>query len=339
MMLVDSHCHLDFPDFAPDLDGVVARAEAGGIGRMVTISTRVRRHDALLAIAERFPSVFCSVGTHPHHAAEERDVTLAELRRPRRAAEGGRDRRGGARLFLRPQPARRAGARVPHPHRRGARERPAARHPHPRRRRRHGPHSRGGNRQGELRRRAALLHRAAAILPSARSRSGTTSPSPAFSPTRNPMSCARSQRRCRPTASWSKPTRPISPPTPAAASATSPLSWPRRPGCWPTRAAPRSRRSPARPPRIFSGSSPRRRGRTQRQRHEETITGAQAFRRQGSARSGFAATFHVLRVPLPWSFAPLPPSLAGEGQGGGGCPAWLAALRVRVTGRGVWKLA
>ncbi|MGZ8299781.1 MAG: TatD family hydrolase [Rhodoplanes sp.] len=78
-MLVDSHCHLDFPDFATDLDGVVARAEAGGIGRMVTISTRVRRHDALTAIADRFPPVFCSVGTHPHHAEEERDVTLAEL--------------------------------------------------------------------------------------------------------------------------------------------------------------------------------------------------------------------------------------------------------------------
>jgi len=80
MMLVDSHCHLDFPDLAGDLDAVVARAEAAGIGRMVTISTRVRRHDALLAIAERFAAVYCSVGTHPHHAAEERDVTLAELR-------------------------------------------------------------------------------------------------------------------------------------------------------------------------------------------------------------------------------------------------------------------
>jgi TatD DNase family protein len=79
MMLVDSHCHLDFPDLAGDLDAVVARAEAVGIGRMVTISTRVRRHDALLAIAERFPSVYCSVGTHPHHASEERDVALAEL--------------------------------------------------------------------------------------------------------------------------------------------------------------------------------------------------------------------------------------------------------------------
>ena len=71
VMLVDSHCHLDFPDFADDLDGIVARAETAGIGRIVTISTRVRRLGGLLAIAERFPNVYCSVGTHPHHADEE----------------------------------------------------------------------------------------------------------------------------------------------------------------------------------------------------------------------------------------------------------------------------
>lgn len=78
-MLVDSHCHLDFPDFALDLDDVVARAKENGIGRIVTISTRVRRQNDLLAIAERFRDVFCSVGTHPHHAAEETDITTAEL--------------------------------------------------------------------------------------------------------------------------------------------------------------------------------------------------------------------------------------------------------------------
>jgi TatD DNase family protein len=78
-MLVDSHCHLDFPDFADDLDGVVARARAADIGRIVTISTRVARHAGLLAIAERFPDVFCSVGTHPHNAHEERDVGTADL--------------------------------------------------------------------------------------------------------------------------------------------------------------------------------------------------------------------------------------------------------------------
>src|SRR5271155_1095046 len=78
-MLVDSHCHLDFPDFADELDAVVARARAAGIRRMVTISTRVRRHNELLAIADRFADVYCSVGTHPHYAHEELDVTAADL--------------------------------------------------------------------------------------------------------------------------------------------------------------------------------------------------------------------------------------------------------------------
>ncbi len=78
-MLIDTHCHLDFPDFAEDLDGLVARARAAGIGRMVTISTRVRRFPAYAAIAERFADVWCTVGTHPHQAGEETDVTADEL--------------------------------------------------------------------------------------------------------------------------------------------------------------------------------------------------------------------------------------------------------------------
>jgi len=78
-MLVDSHCHLDFPDFAPDLDAIVARAEAAGVGRIVTISTRVRKLDGLLAITDRFPNVYCSVGTHPHQADEEDGITPDEL--------------------------------------------------------------------------------------------------------------------------------------------------------------------------------------------------------------------------------------------------------------------
>ena len=78
-MLVDSHCHLDFPDFAEDLDAIVARAEAAGIGRIVTISTRVKRLGGLHAIAERFPNVYCSVGTHPHHADEEDGISASEL--------------------------------------------------------------------------------------------------------------------------------------------------------------------------------------------------------------------------------------------------------------------
>jgi TatD DNase family protein len=78
-MLVDSHCHLDFPEFANELDQVVERARAAGVGRMVTISTRVRKFANLRAIAERYADVFCSIGTHPHNAAVEADVTLADL--------------------------------------------------------------------------------------------------------------------------------------------------------------------------------------------------------------------------------------------------------------------
>ncbi len=78
-MLVDSHCHLDFPDFEAEREQVLARAASAGIGRMVTISTRVKRFAGVLAIAEAHPEVFCSVGTHPHNAAEELDVTAEEL--------------------------------------------------------------------------------------------------------------------------------------------------------------------------------------------------------------------------------------------------------------------
>jgi TatD DNase family protein len=91
-MLIDSHCHLDFPDFEGEVDAVVARAEAAGVRRMVTISTRVKRHGELLAIAERFPDVYCSVGTHPHSAHEEPDITaddlIARARHPKVVAIG-----------------------------------------------------------------------------------------------------------------------------------------------------------------------------------------------------------------------------------------------------------
>lgn len=78
-MLIDHHCHLDFPDFAADLDGVVARARAAGVARMVTISTRIRKFPQVLAIAEKYADVYCSVGTHPHNAHEELDIPLDEI--------------------------------------------------------------------------------------------------------------------------------------------------------------------------------------------------------------------------------------------------------------------
>ncbi|MBL4875374.1 MAG: TatD family hydrolase [Cohaesibacteraceae bacterium] len=78
-MIIDSHCHLDFPDFEQELDDIILRAEKAGVGRMVTISTRVKQFDRIRAVAERFDNVYCSVGTHPHQAAEEPDVTVEEL--------------------------------------------------------------------------------------------------------------------------------------------------------------------------------------------------------------------------------------------------------------------
>lgn len=78
-MLVDHHCHLDFPEFASDLAGVVARAKTAGVGTMVTISTRIRKFDQIRAVAEQFPDVYCSVGTHPHNADEERGIPTSEI--------------------------------------------------------------------------------------------------------------------------------------------------------------------------------------------------------------------------------------------------------------------
>lgn len=78
-MLIDTHCHLDFADFEAERDDIIARAEDAGVSQMVTISTRVRKLDALLAITEKYPNVFCSVGTHPNNANEELDVTSADL--------------------------------------------------------------------------------------------------------------------------------------------------------------------------------------------------------------------------------------------------------------------
>jgi len=78
-MLVDHHCHLDFPDFADELEAVLQRARAAGVGAIVSISTRVKRFANLIAIAEANGNVFCSVGTHPHYAHEELDIPLDEL--------------------------------------------------------------------------------------------------------------------------------------------------------------------------------------------------------------------------------------------------------------------
>ena len=86
-MLVDSHCHLEFPDFAPERDAVIARARAAGVGTMLTIGTTLRKFPDVLAVAEAYPDVWASVGVHPHEAEGEPvpdpAVLVAHARHPK----------------------------------------------------------------------------------------------------------------------------------------------------------------------------------------------------------------------------------------------------------------
>ena len=78
-MLIDSHCHLDFPEFAPELDAVVARARDAGVGVCLTIGTTLKGFSRVREIAEHFPDVYCSVGIHPHEAEGEPVADAARL--------------------------------------------------------------------------------------------------------------------------------------------------------------------------------------------------------------------------------------------------------------------
>jgi TatD DNase family protein len=78
-MLVDSHCHLDFADFAEERDAVVARAHAAGVGTMLAIGTRLDQFPGVRAIAEAYPDIWCSVGAHPHEAADHAALNEADL--------------------------------------------------------------------------------------------------------------------------------------------------------------------------------------------------------------------------------------------------------------------
>ena len=80
MILVDSHCHLDYyKEEDGELDAVVARARAAGVATMVTIGTRISEFERVRRIAERYDDVYCTVGIHPHEAASEPKVDVADL--------------------------------------------------------------------------------------------------------------------------------------------------------------------------------------------------------------------------------------------------------------------
>jgi TatD DNase family protein len=78
-MFVDSHCHLDYPEFSDDLDGIVSRADEAGVKHMLSICTHVTKFDQVLAVARRYNNIFCTVGIHPHNAEEEPEVSPEDL--------------------------------------------------------------------------------------------------------------------------------------------------------------------------------------------------------------------------------------------------------------------
>jgi len=78
-MLVDSHCHLDVPDFAAERDAVIGRARAAGVETMLTICTRLDQFDGVRKIAEAYDRIWCSVGAHPHEAADHAPLLTDQL--------------------------------------------------------------------------------------------------------------------------------------------------------------------------------------------------------------------------------------------------------------------
>ncbi len=197
---------------------------AAGVGIMVTISTRIRRLPELLALCEPFPNVFCSVGTHPHHADTELDVPVEEIVRlsqhPKVVAigEAGLDyyyqkssKEGQAEGFRRHIEAARITGLPLEIHTRDA-DNDTIRI------------SRTSTQRAPSRR-SCTATLAAQNSPAAPSRSASPCHSPASSPSRSRKPCARSQPRCRSTGCWSKPTRPTSRPSPIAARPTSRPTW------------------------------------------------------------------------------------------------------------------
>jgi TatD DNase family protein len=79
MMLVDSHCHLNFPDFKNDLETVIKNAHANNVGVMQTICTEVEEFDEVCAIAEKHDNIYCSVGVHPNESGVKKKADLEFL--------------------------------------------------------------------------------------------------------------------------------------------------------------------------------------------------------------------------------------------------------------------
>ena len=257
-MLVDSHCHLDFPDFAERARRrrrPGPRPPASADGHHLDPGPPVRRRAGdRRALSRMCAARSARIRTTPH---EELDVTADDLVALAAHPKVVGDRRGGARLPLRQSPARRAGAGLSPAHRGGARA-PACRSSSTPATPMTTSRRSCGRRRGRgpsppsctASRRAARLARSGVELGLYVSFSGILT-------FKNSQELRASPPKCRPTGCWSKPTRPISRRCRIAASATSRPMSSRRRECWPRFAASRSRRSPRRRRRISSASSPR----------------------------------------------------------------------------------
>ena len=80
MELIDTHAHLDYPDFEADLEGVIARAAEAGVTRIISIGTGIESSRRAVALTERFPSLYAVVGIHPTNVMEEGLDFLPALR-------------------------------------------------------------------------------------------------------------------------------------------------------------------------------------------------------------------------------------------------------------------
>ena len=78
-MLIDTHTHLDFPDFNPDRDVVIRRAVEAGVTRLIAIGTNLETSRAALALAERHPEVYATIGIHPNEVTEAPDDAVSQL--------------------------------------------------------------------------------------------------------------------------------------------------------------------------------------------------------------------------------------------------------------------
>jgi len=79
-MLIETHAHLDYPDFAPDFDEVLLRATDAGVTRILTIGTSVESSRRAVELAEKYPNIYAVIGVHPTYAEEAGDDVITSLR-------------------------------------------------------------------------------------------------------------------------------------------------------------------------------------------------------------------------------------------------------------------